>query len=66
MRWLHLSLEFTRYAGPIRDVLFSPSRGKSKDQWTGYVGFSGDPDINNGGWNVSGTLSEVMKAVERK
>jgi len=50
------------------EEVFWQSLGKkaAPDKWFGYVGFSGDLDVNNGGDGVFGTLSEVTKLIERK
>lgn len=41
-----------------------PGGEAEPDKWIGYVGFSGDLDVNNGGKNIFGTLSEVTKSLE--
>jgi hypothetical protein len=48
------------------DFFWQFPAGKAEpDKWIGYVGFSGDLDVNNGGKNIFGTLSEVTKSIER-
>lgn len=51
----------------LRDEVFwqFPAGKDEPDKWIGYVGFSGDLDVNNGGKNIFGTLSEVTESIER-
>lgn len=50
----------------IRDVLSAPSASKSKDRWLGYAGgVPSKPGEPAGGRNVSGTLKDIIKAMDR-
>lgn len=45
--------------------MLAPSASKSKDRWLGYTGgVSSKPGEPPGGRNVSGTMREVLKAME--
>ncbi len=56
----------SQHRAVIRDVLMAPASTRSRERWLGYAGGTpiklGDPP---GGRDVSGTLKEVVKVLER-